>query len=88
MQFYYRHEWIVFLKATEVARRIVADPSMIDDARRFVAARMVPDPHQCQYATMWQDLLSRSPGKSPRHSSRTARAAGFCARRARCSAEA
>ena len=60
IRFHDRHEWIDFLKATEVARRIVADPSMIDDARRFVEWRMVPDPHQSGYAKMWQELLSRT----------------------------
>src|ERR1700734_2720495 len=57
--FYDRHEWIDYLKATEVARRIVADPSAIDDAKQFVAWRMAPDPHQRDYAEMWQELLAR-----------------------------
>jgi len=61
MRFHDRHEWIDYLKACEVARRIVADPSMIGDAQRFVASRMAPDPHQRDYALMWQDLLSRPP---------------------------
>ena len=30
MRFHDRHEWIDYLKACEMARRIVADPSMID----------------------------------------------------------
>ena len=50
MRFHDRHEWIDYLKACEVARRIVADPSMIADAQRFVATRMAPDPHQRDYA--------------------------------------
>ena len=61
--FHDRHEWIDFLKASEVARRIVADPSMIDDARKFVAWRMAPDPHQHSYTVMWQELLARSPAE-------------------------
>ena len=61
MRFHDRHEWIDYLKACEMARRIVAEPSMIDDARRFVARWMAPDPHQRDYALMWQDLLSRPP---------------------------
>jgi hypothetical protein len=56
-RFHDRHEWIDFLKVREVARRIVADPSMIDDARRFVETHMVPDPHQRTYALMWVELL-------------------------------
>jgi hypothetical protein len=63
MCFHDRHEWIDFLKASEVARRILADTSMIADAKRFVAKRMAPDPHQREYALMWQDLLSRSPAE-------------------------
>lgn len=63
MRFYDRHEWIDYLKACEVARRLVADPSMVADARRFVANRMLPDPHQRDYALMWQDLLSRPPAE-------------------------
>src|SRR5260221_522540 len=32
IRFHDRHEWIDYLKANEVARRIVADPSTIEDA--------------------------------------------------------
>ena len=59
IRFHDRHEWIDFLKASEVARRILADPSMIADARQFVARRMAPDPHQHEYALMWRELLLR-----------------------------
>ena len=48
-RFHDRHEWVDFLKAQEVARRIVADPSTIDDARRFIDKFMRPDPHQRDY---------------------------------------
>jgi hypothetical protein len=63
MRFHDRHEWIDYLKACEVARRIVADPSMIAGAQHFVATRMLPDPHQRDYALMWQELLSRPPAE-------------------------
>jgi hypothetical protein len=63
MCFHDRHEWIDFLKASEVARRILADTSMIADAKKFVAKRMATDPHQREYAVMWQELLSRSPAE-------------------------
>jgi len=63
MRFHDRHEWVDYLKACEVARRLVADPSMIEDARRFVATRMAPDPHQRDYTLMWQELLSRPPAE-------------------------
>jgi hypothetical protein len=63
MRFHDRHEWIDYLKACEMARRLVADPSMVADAQAFVATRMLPDPHQREYALMWQDLLSRPPAE-------------------------
>jgi hypothetical protein len=62
-RFHDRHEWIDYLKAREVARRMVSDPSTIADAQRFVAARMLPDPHQRDYALMWNDLLARAPAE-------------------------
>jgi len=62
-RFHDRHEWIDYLKACEVARRLVADPSTIDDARRFMERHMVPDPHQRAYVHMWQDLLQRAPAE-------------------------
>src|SRR6516162_7818662 len=61
MRFHDRHEWIDYLKACEVALRIGADPSVIADAQRFVAEWMLPDPHQRDYAVMWQELLSQPP---------------------------
>lgn len=61
MRFHDRHEWIDFLKAQEIARRIVADPSVIDDARRFMRRHMRPDPHQRAYVEMWDTLLARPP---------------------------
>jgi hypothetical protein len=51
-RFHDRHEWIDFLKAQEVARRIVADPSMIDDAKRFIDRFMRPDPHRRDYGSV------------------------------------
>lgn len=63
IRFHDRHEWVDYLKASEMARRILADPSTIEDARQFVARRMAPDPHQSEYASMWRELLSRSPAE-------------------------
>jgi hypothetical protein len=50
-RFHDRHEWIDFLKAQGVARRIVADRSMIDDAKRFIDRFMRPDPHRGDYGS-------------------------------------
>ena len=60
-RFHDRHEWIDFLKAQQLARRIVADPSMIDDAKRFIDKFMRPDPHQRDYVAMWDELLTKPP---------------------------
>src|ERR1017187_4561487 len=65
IRFHDRNEWIDFLKASEVARRILADPSTIAEAQRFVTRRMAPDPHQRDYALMWRELLTRSPPEIP-----------------------
>jgi hypothetical protein len=53
-----RHERMDYLKVCEVARRIVADPSLIESARRCVEAAMLPDPHQHKYGLMWRELLA------------------------------
>lgn len=63
MRFHDRHEWIAFLKVQEIARRIVADPSMIEDARRFMQRHMRPDPHQAHYVALWDALLDKPPAE-------------------------
>lgn len=62
-EFYDRHEHIEYLKACEIARRIVANPTLIEDARRWLTEVMAPDPHQARYVAMWRDLLARSPAE-------------------------
>ena len=56
--FYDRHERLRYLKACEIARRIVRDPRQIEQARRFVEEAMAPDPHQSTYTAMWREILS------------------------------
>jgi hypothetical protein len=58
-RFHDRHERLDYLKVCEVARRIVADPSLIESARRFVEAAMLPDPHQHKYGMIWRELLTK-----------------------------
>lgn len=55
-----RHERLKYLKACETARRIVRDPGLIDQARRFVEEAMAPDPHQRAYTLIWRELLCLS----------------------------
>jgi hypothetical protein len=52
-----RHERLKYLKACETARRIIRDPRLIEQARRFVEEAMAPDPHQRVYTVMWRELL-------------------------------
>jgi hypothetical protein len=51
-----RHERLKYLKACETARRIVGDPGLIEQARRFVEEAMAPDPHQRAYTVIWREL--------------------------------
>jgi hypothetical protein len=41
-KFHDRHEWVDYVKACEMARRIVADPWMIEGARQFIDAHVRP----------------------------------------------
>jgi hypothetical protein len=86
MRFHDRHEWVDYLKVCEAARRIVADPSMIEDAKRFVATCMAPDPHQRDYALMWQELLSQPTAEIAAALTEDSARGRCCARLARCSA--
>jgi hypothetical protein len=58
-RFYDRHDHIAYLKAREIARRIVDNPALIEDARRWLEEVMAPDPHQARYAAMWREVLAR-----------------------------
>ena len=58
-RFYDRHERRSYLKACEVARRIVTDPALIEDGQRFLERAMAPAPHQSQYVAMWREMLTQ-----------------------------
>lgn len=58
-QFYARHQHIDYLKACEIARRIVANSATIEHARQWLEEVMAPDPHQQQYVAIWRELLTR-----------------------------
>jgi hypothetical protein len=62
-RFHDRHDRVDYLKACEVARRIVADPSLIVEARDYVETWMLTDPHQRTYALMWHAVLQLPPAK-------------------------
>ena len=52
-----RHEQLRYAKFVEVARRVRQNPAIIDDARAFVSAHMLTDPHQRAYAERWLTVL-------------------------------
>jgi hypothetical protein len=58
-----RHDRIDYLKACEVARRIVCDPSLIAEARDFVETWMLTDPHQRAHALAWRAVLQLPPAE-------------------------
>ena len=60
-EFYDRHEHIEYLKACEIARRIMENPAIVEDARRWLEEVMAPDPHQAKYVAIWRELLACPP---------------------------
>jgi len=62
-RFHDRHDRIDYLKACEVARRIVGDPSLIAEARDYVETWMLTDPHQRAYALAWREVLQLPPAE-------------------------
>lgn len=57
--FHDRHDARDYRKACEIARRIVENPRLIDEARAFVEEVMGRDPHQHRYAALWRALLAQ-----------------------------
>lgn len=56
-EFYDSHERRAYARAVEIARRIVDDPTLIENARRFMDIHMKPDPHQRSAYDAWSVLL-------------------------------
>ena len=59
--FHDHHDRVDYLKACEVARRIMDNPSLITAARDFVETVMLTDPHQRVHAEMWRAMLRLPP---------------------------
>lgn len=53
-----RHDRVDYLKACEEARRIVADPSLLDAARRFVEEAMAPHESMRAHVALWRAVLA------------------------------
>lgn len=52
-----RHDRVDSLKACEEARRLLADPSLLDQARRFVDQVMAADESMRPHALRWREVL-------------------------------
>jgi anti-sigma-K factor RskA len=53
-----RHDRIDYLKACEEARRILADPTLLAAARRFLEDAMAPDANQRAHVARWREVLA------------------------------
>ena len=56
-----RHQLYSFLVARETARRILADPSLIERGRRHLEEFIRPDSAQRDGYRLWSDLLREPP---------------------------
>lgn len=59
--FYDSHERRAYLRATEIARRIVDQPELIEAGRAFLDRFTRPDPHQAAAYDLWLSTLALSP---------------------------
>jgi hypothetical protein len=60
-EFYDRHERRAYLRAIEVAKRIVDDPRAIANAKQFLERHVRPDARQRQSYETWMELLELEP---------------------------
>jgi hypothetical protein len=56
-----RHDRLAHLKAREDVRRILAAPSLLDSARRFLEEAMAPHDDQRAHAARWRAVLALPP---------------------------
>jgi hypothetical protein len=52
-----RHDRVDYLKACEVARRLRADPSLLESGRRFLEKFVLTDEHARPHGERWLALL-------------------------------
>jgi hypothetical protein len=60
-EFYDRHERRAYLRAVEMAKRIIDNPEVIEHARLFLDRHVRHDPHQHAAFETWRELLDRPP---------------------------
>jgi hypothetical protein len=58
-RFHDRHDRLAYLKACEVARRIAADPSLLEEGQRHLERFAEGDPHAAKRLALWRETLTR-----------------------------
>lgn len=53
-----RHDRIDYLKACEEARRVLADPSLLQSAREYLEAAMAPQANLQAHVARWRVVLA------------------------------
>jgi hypothetical protein len=56
--FHDRHARLAWLKTQEVARRLRADPTIVEAGRAHLERFAAPDPHQAQAVATWRSILA------------------------------
>jgi hypothetical protein len=59
--FYDRYERRAYLRAIEVAKRIVDEPEVVKNAAQFLEEYVRPDPHQAGIYRLWKEMIALSP---------------------------
>lgn len=59
MQFYDRSQKLKYLYARETARRLIEKPSLVDAGKRYLEAKVAPNPRMRRYYLLWSQLLER-----------------------------
>ncbi len=56
--FYDRHEQRAYARAVEIAKRLVANPSLLSNGEQFLERHVRTDPHQRRYYLLWKPILA------------------------------
>lgn len=56
--FYDRHEQRAYARAIEIAKQLVANPSLLTNGKEFLERHVRSDPHQRRYYLLWKSVLA------------------------------
>lgn len=60
-RFHDAHERRAYLRAMEIAKRIIDDPNLIAVGARYLDQFMRDDPHQAEACRIWRGVLAQPP---------------------------